>query len=152
MFYPCFHPSFHPFFFLAHVHRSNAWTDIDGWWLKRRVLTQGSAFWVCEWWKNTLRGSSTPKTVAFFDLVGKSQPKLQWSITFKTVQFGHLLIMYDKQEIMPNLSESAKTFSPQCPLTEIFELVFRCPMLRTAVQCKIGCETDWNINMTTRKV
>ena len=51
------------FFFLAHVHRSNAWTDVDGWWLKRRVFTQGSAFWVCEWWKHTLRGSTIPKTV-----------------------------------------------------------------------------------------
>ena len=70
-------------FFPAHVHRSNTWTNIDGCWLKRRVLTQESAFWVCEWWKNTLRGSTTPKTVAFFDPVGKSQPKLKWSIAFK---------------------------------------------------------------------
>ena len=60
--------SFLPFpFFLAHVRRSNAWTNIDGWWLKRRVLTQGSAFWICEWWKITFRGSTAPKTVAFFN-------------------------------------------------------------------------------------
>jgi hypothetical protein len=37
--------------------------------------------------------------------------------------------MYHYQEIEAALSESAKIFSPQCPLAEIFEPVYRCPML-----------------------
>jgi len=53
-------------------HRSNAWNDIDGWWLKRRVLAQGSAFWVCGCKDNTLRVPMTPE---FFDALGKSQLK-----------------------------------------------------------------------------
>ena len=44
---------------------------------------------------------------------------------FQTVQFSHLLIMYDISEIIANLSESANIFSPQCPLAEIFELVYQ---------------------------
>ena len=92
--------------------------------------------------KKYFKGVFDPKNRRFFRPSREVTAKTSVINNFQTVQFGHLLIMYDKEEIMPNLSESAKTFSPQCPLAEIFEIIFRCPMLRTAVQCKIGRETD----------
>ena len=48
---------------------------------------------------------------------------------FQTVQFSHLHILYHLKEIIADLSESAKNIQPQCPLAEIFELVYQCPML-----------------------
>ena len=87
--------------------------------------------------KKYFKGVFDPKNRRFFRPSREVTAKTSVINNFQTVQFGHLLIMYDKEEIMPNVSEYAKTFSPQ-----IFELVFRCPMLRTAVQCKIGRETD----------
>lgn len=92
--------------------------------------------------KKYFKGVYDPKNRRFFRPSREVTAKTSVINNFQTVQFGNLLTMYDIKEIMPNLSESAKTFSPQCPLAEIFELVFRCPMLRTAVQCKIGRETD----------
>ena len=52
------------------------------WWLMTWTthLDTRKCLLLCEWWKITL---TTPKTVTFFDPVGKSQPKLNWSITFK---------------------------------------------------------------------
>ena len=61
---------------------------------------------------------------------------------FQKVRFSHLLAMYHYQEIDAALSESAQIFSPQCPLAEIFELVYRCPLLVTTVYWKLGPETD----------
>ena len=68
-----------PFFFLC---RFTGRTP-DGWWLTRRVLTRERIFCVCEWRKNTSRGSMAPKTVAFFRPSREIWPKLWWSITFK---------------------------------------------------------------------
>ena len=50
---------------------------------------------------------------------------------FQTVQLRPLFAMYNfkLQGIMANISESAKKFSPHCLLVEIFELVYRCPVL-----------------------
>ena len=36
---------FFSFLFFWPGYSPNRWTDVDGWWLKRRVLAQGSAFW-----------------------------------------------------------------------------------------------------------
>jgi hypothetical protein len=50
------------YYFLAHLHRSNGWIDFHGWWLKRCVSTQGSAFSGVSLKKFDLTGSVTPKT------------------------------------------------------------------------------------------
>ena len=45
---PPFHVDFFllfSFLFLWPGYSPNRWTDVDGWWLKRRVLARGSAFW-----------------------------------------------------------------------------------------------------------
>ena len=67
------------------------------------------------------------------------------------VRFSHLLRMDHLWEINTTFSESAKIFSPQCPLAELFELVYQCPMLLITVYWKIVPETDCNVNNDSQK-
>ena len=80
-------------FFLALIHRPNAWTNIYGSWLKRRALTRGSALWVCEWWKKHIRGVYSPKNCHFFQPDREITAKTLMINNFQTVRFSHLLLM-----------------------------------------------------------
>jgi hypothetical protein len=50
-------------YFLHHLNSPNAWADVDGWWLKRGGLMQGSAFWGSRYYKISLRGLKSSKTL-----------------------------------------------------------------------------------------
>ena len=56
------------FLFRQPAYRPQFATDFDVWWLKRRGLAWGCAFWVSQVLKLTCRGSTSSKTA----LVGKS--------------------------------------------------------------------------------
>ena len=126
------------------LRTSTGQTNIDGWWLKRRVLARGSAFLVCQGWKIHL-GGLRPQKPSLFRPSREITAKTLTINNFQTVRFCHLLIPHYLQEIDATCSKSAKIFSPQCPLSEIFELLYRCPVLATAIYWKLGPDTDWNV-------
>ena len=65
--------------------------------------------------KKYIKGVNDPKNRRFFRPSRGITAKALMINNFQTVQFSHLLIVYDIKEIVANLSESAKIFSPQCP-------------------------------------
>jgi hypothetical protein len=75
--------------------------------------------------KEYIKGVCDPKNRRFFRPSREILAKTLMINNFQTVRFSHLLIMYHYQEIEAALSESAGIFNPQCPLAEIFELVYR---------------------------
>ena len=59
------------------TYRSDTSTDIHAWWLKRRGLAQGCAFFGNFSHCSPFRGSKTPKTRNFGAWIGVFKPKLQ---------------------------------------------------------------------------
>ena len=78
-----------------------------------------------------IKGVSEPKNRRLLRPSREITANTLMTYNFQTVQFRPFFAMYDfkLQGIMANISESAKKFSPHCLLVEIFELVYRCPVL-----------------------
>ena len=92
--------------------------------------------------KKYIKGVCGPKNRRYFRPIREITAKTLMINNYQTVRFSHLLILDHYQEIDAALSESATIFSPQCPLAEIFELLYRCPVLVTTVCWILGRETD----------
>ena len=102
--------------------------------------------------KNTSRGCKTPKTIAFFDPVGKSQPKLWRSITFKRYDSAtYLYYITHRKSMLPflNLQKYSAHKAPCRRYLDYFTDV-RC-MLVTTVYWKPGPETAWKGNYVSQE-
>ena len=64
-------------FFHELTYRSDATTDFHAWWLKRRVLAQGCAFWGFVDIAPHFRGETPPKTPIFGAWIGVFKPNGQ---------------------------------------------------------------------------
>ena len=98
---------------VALVNESNAWNNSFCGGLTPRVLTRGSASWVCKWYTKTLWGLR-PHQPSFL-----RQPVWFWdhcSIVnyFLPVRVKHPYLMYHLKNITVTLSESATSYSLQC--------------------------------------
>ena len=75
-------------FFKERTYRSDTATDFHAWWLKRRELAQGCAFFVNFSHSSPFRGSKTPKNPNFGAWIGVFKPN---SRNRKTCIFSKLL-------------------------------------------------------------
>jgi len=64
-------------FFHQLTYRSDATTDFDAWWLKRRGLAQGCAIWGFRWHWSPFYGWNPPKTPIFGAWIGVFKPSGQ---------------------------------------------------------------------------
>ena len=72
-------------FFRGTTHRSDPSTDFDAWWLNRREITQGCAFWGLEKLKMTFKPFLAPPNVDFWRKNGlrkfSTENRLQWEFS-----------------------------------------------------------------------
>ena len=67
------------------AYRSDPSTDFYRWLLKRRVFTQGCAFWGSRWWIITFRGPKSPKTSILGAWIWPKYAKNSNSYIFRSV-------------------------------------------------------------------